>query len=172
MSSSKPQTPKPRYVSYSELTLALDGLQRRILEQIQPMVRDEIRRCVRAELDQQKSTIVKDVKNELDGGMQLVIARNNDLQVQTVKQISNEVGAKIYKKIVDDINTKIVPQVERVAEWVNYNVQDGTEIVNEYRQGVQRAATSGHLAIKAGDSRANAVSEFQRKTFCFTDDDL
>ena len=47
----------------------------------------------------------------------------------------------VYGKLLDEINTNIVPQVNNMVEWVNYNTQDGGEVVDRFRRAAEAAET-------------------------------
>ncbi len=81
-------------------------------------------------------------------------AQNNQLAVMGRKETKNLVLAvvqqakdEVFNQVMCEVNETIVPQVERMVEWVNYNTQDGGEIVTDYRRAVEHQANGSKLKM-------------------------
>jgi len=80
------------------------------------------------------------------------LALTNDRQLAIVKQntrelvnaVGQQVTKQVYSKVIGEINTKIVPRVNSMVEYVNYQMQDGGEVVTDYRRAVEAQANK-HL---------------------------
>jgi N-formylglutamate amidohydrolase len=83
------------------------------------------------------------------------------VQEQT-KQMMQAVGQQItnaaYKRVIADINRDIVPKVNSMVEFVNYQMQDPGEIVTDYRRAVHQQANEGQKLLTDGNDK-HVISE-------------
>jgi hypothetical protein len=103
-----------------------------------------------------KSEVMADVNKKMEQmNNQLVVSNNK--QVALTKQMTKELtGAitqaasqKVYAAVISEINTKIVPKVDNMVQWVNYNMQDGGEIVTDYRRAVEHQSRESDMKLLA-----------------------
>lgn len=162
----------------SEITAQLIVMKRQIdieiaedMKKIEAKIATEVAAVMSAVASaEQKSTAsVEAVKKDVDMKVasaknQIVLANNNQLatvQEQT-KQMMQAVGQQItnvaYKKVIAEINREIVPKVNSMVEYVNYQMQDPGEIVTDYRRAVDRQANGDHKMITDGND-GHIISE-------------
>lgn len=99
---------------------------------------------------------------------------NDKKTLALVAAITDQVAEKVYKEVVDEINEKIVPQVNNMVEWVNYNTQDGGEVVDRYRRAAELQANKIDPTVKFitdGKHDKRIISEHVRTFFGGPDDD-
>jgi hypothetical protein len=122
-----------------------------------------------ASAEQRTTAAVAEVRSSVDTKVtaaksQIVLANNNQLatvQEQT-KQMMQAVGQQItnaaYKRVIADINRDIVPKVNSMVEFVNYQMQDPGEIVTDYRRAVHQQANEGQKLLTDGNDK-HVISE-------------
>lgn len=182
-----------------EITLQLRELKQQInreiiedLEIIKKQVTEDVIRDVTArlqpEIDRKARGAVNrigdDLRRELDdtvdkkiSGMNNQIVLANDRQIAMVKQTTKElvmavgqqVTNSVYTKVIGEINEKIVPKVNNMVEYVQYQMQDGGEVVTNYRRAVE-AQSNKHLQpgmkmITDGKNDRQVISENVRLFF-------
>ena len=109
--------------------------------------------------------------NAMNG--QLVVTNERQLAVTkaATKEIILAVGQKIatdvYDKVLDEINISIVPKVNSMVSWVNYQTQDTSEVITDYRRAVERTSSSGKSTITDGNDKHIITPHFR---MAFTDD--
>ena len=89
-------------------------------------------------------------------------------------QITEKIGQEVYQQIIGEINEKIVPQVNNMVEWVNYNTQDGGEVVDSYRRAAELQANKIDPNIRLitdGSKDKRIISEHVRTFFGGPDED-
>jgi hypothetical protein len=95
---------------------------------------------------------------------QIVVANNNQLATvqESTKQMLHAVGQQItnatYKRVITEINREIVPKVNSMVEYVNYQMQDPGEIVTDYRRAVHQQANGDNKMITDGKD-SHIISE-------------
>lgn len=116
------------------------------------------------------------VSQEVTKINQAIVATNNK-QLTTVKQntkeiiqvVARQIKTEVRDEIIGEINEKIVPQVENMCNWVNYNMQDGAEVVTDYRRAVEAQTRPSDLKLltdgsgRSADSRV--ISQHVRMVF-------
>jgi phage I-like protein len=125
------------------------------------MQADDVRKIVREELVKLKRQLDIEIKRDIDAlrseltktvdekttvqSTQLAaIQQNNDRQLTTMKEATKQLlvnfGTQItkqtYEKVITEVNQKIVPRIDGLIEYVNYQNQDGQEIITDYRRAV------------------------------------
>ena len=143
-----------------ELAQDMQNLEKRLLAAIGNAV---------AATEQKTTANIDAVKREVDTKVasaknQIVLANSNQLATvnEQTKQLIQVAGQQIvnaaYKKVIGEINRDIVPKVNNMIEYVNYQMQDGGEVVTDYRRSVHEQANGGMKAITDGDNR-HIISE-------------
>jgi len=100
-----------------------------------------------------KAQLGSEVKAQLEAqlGMQL------QSQAQAQSQLScigDQLGEKVYSQIIKEINTTIVPRIDKMVEWINYNIQDDDNTVRDYLSAVELVSNpTGSLTNGKTDSR-------------------
>lgn len=102
-------------------------------------------------LEALKKELVKEVDRKVaSANTQLVAVNNQQLIVakqamkdsirELVPVIKKEVGKEVYAVVISEVNEKIVPQVNNMMEWVNFQTQDTGELITQYRRAVHKVA--------------------------------
>jgi hypothetical protein len=104
-----------------------------------------VRSEVDAKVDTAKNQIVATNSNQL-----AVVRESNRKMLQEVgQQITNAT----YKKVVAEINRELVPKLNGMVEYVNYQMQDTTELVTDYRRAVNDQVNGGQKYITDGNNK-------------------
>ena len=77
---------------------------------------------------------------------------NRELVVATCKQL----GTAVYNRVLGELNETLVPKIDNLAEWMNYQTQDTTELITDYRRAVydqNRPADQRLITDGKGNSR-------------------
>lgn len=173
-----------------ELAEDLDILRRKISSEVTADVIDklqmEIDRKVRIAVQRGVDGVKKSVDETVDkklSGVNNQIAVANDKQLQIVKQTTRELVAvvgqqvtnTVYNKVIGEINEKIVPKVNNMVQYVNYQLQDGAEIVTDYRRAVETQANKnlqpGVKMLTDGKVDKRVISEHVRTFFSDNESD-
>lgn len=120
--------------------------------------------------EQKTAASIDAVKKEVDTKVataknQIALANNNQLATvnETTKQLIQVAGQQIvnaaYKKVIGEINRDIVPKVNNMIEYVNYQMQDGGEIVTDYRRAVHAQANGDTKLLTDGGDTKHIISE-------------
>src|SRR6185312_6764485 len=90
------------------------------------------------------SNVEKKIVHHIDrANNQIVVANNQQLAVANEKTremiiaVGQQVCDTVYERVITEINTEVVPKVNNMVQWVNYNMQDGGEVVDSYRRAVE-----------------------------------
>jgi hypothetical protein len=130
-----------------EVRQDLDALRGAISKEIKAAIAD-IRGSVAADVRDVRSSVASDIKNVEQQvnktNSQIVVSQER--QLATVKKVTKDlvmvvgqqITSQVYGKVMDEINTKIVPKVNNMVQYVNYQMQDGGEVVTDYRMAVDR----------------------------------
>lgn len=92
-------------------------------------------------IDEQIATAVaKSVENseneQRSRNNQLALVRKQET-TEMVLAVCQKAQTTIHNNIMRKINEDIVPKVNNMVQWVNYNMQDGAGVVDEYRRQVE-----------------------------------
>jgi hypothetical protein len=155
-----------------ELSSDLEKLRVSIVSEIMKKVSEQISQKVNSAT----ATVVESLDKKInDNNKQIVSANNNQLQVvkQTTKELMLAVGQQVtdtvYNKVIGEINSTIVPQVDNLIRFVHYNAQDGGEIVTDYRRAVEAQSNAEDMKMLTNGNTSHVISQHVR-TF-FTADD-
>ncbi len=75
--------------------------------------------------------------------------------------VSRETSAmanKVIGIVNENINKQVMPKIQRTMDWIDYNTQDGTQLVTDYRANMVSemvADANSKLAIGDGASSTN-----------------
>lgn len=79
---------------------------------------------------------------------------------QLVKIAVQEATNVVYNEVMGEINKKIVPKVDSMVRYVNYQMQDGQSIVTDYRKAVHRQEKSDNAGLLTnGGDTSHILSE-------------
>ena|ERR1700743_2014065 len=149
-----------------ELTHDLNVLRDQIMADIMHNVTNEIDRKIKHAVEKSLSEVRSDISNM---NSQLVVTNERDAALikQTTKElitkVSKHVCDEVYGRVVGEINTTIVPKVDNMVKWVNYNMQDGGEIIDKYRRTVENQNET--LSITDGSRDSRIISPYVRMFF-------
>ena len=80
---------------------------------------------------------------------------SNESLSLAVQQVSNRVSDQVYSRVVNDINRKILPQINSALDWIDTQIVDGDELVTEYRREVdaETGPIGNNMLCGPADSR-------------------
>lgn len=102
------------------------------------------REWIRSEISEQ----IKQQIAQLRGELQVMIKETVKAELETKKmdtsnlalmKLSDDVTNAATIKVMGEINTKVLPKINNIVQWVGHQLQDGNEMVNEYRRDITRA---------------------------------
>lgn len=118
---------------------------------------------------------IANVKNEVsDVGKQIVTAGNKHLTItkKLTQEVANAVSKQVHASVIDEINQTLVPELNRMSQWVQYSTEDTTDMITNYRRAVHRQANKeDNLMISSGDPEKDKLANFQKELMFFTDRD-
>lgn len=132
-------------------------------------LRDSINSDLVRDLEDLRKVITADVLAVVDkrfAELDKQMAASNDKQLIATKNLTKEMAIaacdqaskNAYKMVLKNINETLVPKINSVVEWVNYNTQDTGELVTEYRRAVELQSRHDDLKLlasaKGEDKRA------------------
>lgn len=107
---------------------------------------DDISKEVESQLTSVNNQIV------LSGERQLAVTK--EATKALVLAVGEKVAEDVYVRVVGEINDTIVPKVNNMVQWVNYQTQDTTDMLTDYRRAVEHTANSGHKLITDGKDKS------------------
>jgi len=94
------------------------------------------------------------IRMELETIMTKTETSDNQLAVITqdnILAVMPEFQSRVYEQVVAEINSTIVPVLDKTLKWIGYNLQDGHEVADNYRREFEKQAcptltiTDGHV---------------------------
>lgn len=135
-------------------------------------LRDQLVTLINAQISKSEATVaslatdLKQMDTKITAtNSQIVVANKQQLVAvrESTKELINAVGQQItnstYKKVVEEINKTIVPKVENMMQYVSYQMQDGGEIVTDYRRAVDRVANNTGSKMLTDGKDKHIISE-------------
>lgn len=107
-------------------------------------------------------------KTTLDSlNKQIVVSDQNraKMTMELVAAVSDKLSEDIYNTVMEDINTNIAPKVNQVMSWVNYNMQDGNEIVDQYRRAADKQSNDSTKLLTYGKTDKRIITPHIRTVF-------
>lgn len=134
-------------------------------------IRKEVERAVKKLkteiMDELRAELKLEVRSELKK-----IPQTNNMQLARVDASSKEITAivqkatdQVYDDVMNEIDRTITPKVNRMVQWVNYNTQDGAEIVDSYRRQVEKQSGPSNMMITDGKKDKRVISANVRTFF-------
>ncbi len=126
-----------------EVTRQLSILKSQLNEEISKAFADMTKK-ITLDIDQKLSQKTEEaVANTMSRQLALVASdRRNELAVERevtqklIQATGQQICKNVYGKVVDDINKKIVPKVNNMVDFVTYKMNDGEEVINNFRRGI------------------------------------
>lgn len=156
---------KMRSVICAEVTSQLQVLKKQLDIEVQEdisAVSDKIRKS-----ETKLTDTVDKIKEQL-GATQLQMVTTTatrDLVAATGKQVAQQV----HTQIVNMLNKDIVPKLNNMVQYVNYQMQDTGEVITDYRRAVERQANEhlqpGQKMLTDGKVDKQVLSEHVRMFF-------
>lgn len=151
----------------------LRSMKAEISENITTAVMDKLQSMIKQEVERKMKQFVPQIIEETNN-KQIITTTQQMNQIQeatkemTVK-MGQQLAVQIYKKVSNEINDQIVPKIDNMVQWVNYNTQDGHEIIDKYRRaaehGMNRHLQSDTLRITDGKHDKQVISPHVRLVF-------
>lgn len=128
-----------------EIVEDLGVLEGVIMKKISAEIDRRIKVAIRDAVNDIEKEVVDNINQSIDKKInnQIVVANNNQLAIvkkntkELVLAVGQQVQNTVYNRVLGEINEKIVPQVNNMVQWVNYNMQDGGEVIDSYRRAVE-----------------------------------
>jgi hypothetical protein len=152
-----------------------------IIKELTSSLTDKMRQMIALSVADAKRDMMVELAAKLDARVdnnnkQIVLANNKQLGAikeitkEIVKTAGAEIESQVYKKVINDMNTRIMPQLNNMASWVNFNLEDGNEIVNNYRNAVEyEAHGTDFLRLEGSGKKDSRIISPHVRTF-FKDD--
>ncbi len=141
----------------------------RVKKQIAIAIEDakrELRASMNKSLDT-KVTAAVDASMNSKGG-QLI-------QVEAKQELTIAISKNVTKEIYGFLSKEVLPKIDAAVAAVNYNNQDGDELVTEYRRRLHKVVSKQPAGTKLITGRSANTDEklanFQKETLFFNDDD-
>jgi hypothetical protein len=130
-----------------DLRLIREQITRDILEKVGSMVNTAVVRELDSRLRKNNDDLKKDVDNMIgkkfaDVNKQITVAGDRQLALsgqasqEIALKMSKQVATEVYKKVVSEVNKEILPKFNNAVQWMNYQTQDTTELLTNYRRKV------------------------------------
>ncbi len=88
--------------------------------------------------------IATEVAKSVESNVLMQQSKNNQLAIvrkqettELVLAVCQKAQTAVYNNVMREINEKVVPKVNNMVQWVNYNMQDGAGVVDDYRRQVE-----------------------------------
>jgi hypothetical protein len=118
-------------------------------------------RMIDKKLDVLKADVLK-----INSDKQLPIVADDKNKAITLKK---EIYSAVCNQIVNEINEKIVPKVNNAVQWINYNMQDNDETIDNYRRAVERQSNRSETKLLTLATDERIISPFVRTMFSEND---
>lgn len=131
-----------------EVTLQLRELKEHLLKEMDKKIQAAVAQATGQVRDKVQALEKKQVAAEN------AAAEANQLAVVETKEIARQASGAVYSKVMREINTKLVPELDRMAQWLNYQTQDTDGVVEQYRREVETPIRGDvKLLTNGGDLR-------------------
>lgn len=170
-----------KYQLNRDIVEDMEVMKCQIIKELTLSLTDKIKQLIAQSVADAKRDMMTELVAKLDSKVdnnnkQIVLANNKQLGVikeitkEIVKTAGAEIESHVYKKVINDMNTRIMPQLNNMASWVNFNLEDGNEIVNNYRNAVEyEAHGSDFLRLEGNGKKDSRIISPHVRTF-FKDD--
>lgn len=154
-----------------ELTRDLGALRNQIVSDVTCALSSEIDRKIKIANERASADISRMRNDVANMSSQLVVANDNNIALikQNTKELMTGIGQhvcnQVYDRVVDEINTTIVPKVDNMVKWVNYNTQDTVDIVDKYRRAVEKQSHDPTKLITDGSRDSRIITPHVRMLF-------
>jgi hypothetical protein len=133
--------------------------------EIEQFVREEIRVAINNLRDEIVAIITERDDARAANDKQLVVSTK-----QTMALIGEKIQSDVTADIMHSINTNLMPKVNQAMQWVNYNMEDGSAVVDKYRRAVESKQFGDDLAITDGSQDKRIISQNVRTYFSDSSD--
>lgn len=114
--------------------------------EIRAIAREEAQRAAEDATAGVAATVSATVNNQLALSAAGTETKNRELMLATCKQL----GSAIYSKVITEVNQTIAPKLDKMESWVNYQTQDTTELITDYRRAVYDQTKDDQLLLTDG----------------------
>ena len=145
-----------------ELQTMRDIITKDVMDSARTMIMKEIDILKKAQgSNDLKKDILGDVEKkitQMTGQMNNQLVVSNNKQLTATKQVAKDIARVVKREVIEEINTTLVPKINSMQEWLNYNTQDTGELINDYRMAVEHSSRMDDLKTittgKGEDRRA------------------
>ena len=124
-------------------------MKNQIIKEVTADVISKINEMIDKIIDEKLNKIIDEKLNKItDEKVKQTIQSSTELALihsDKIRDMSNELALtvttmeqNVYTNVINKINEEIVPKVNTMAEWVNYNMQDGNDLVDQYRRAAEK----------------------------------
>lgn len=110
---------------------------------------DKLMRRMQAEIEDKVNTAVHNAMRTQRGSDSALTTTHSKHELALVSQ---ELQTTVRDAVIADINRTIVPQINKMASWVNFQLQDDDLVVDAYRRGVEQQFRSDTLRLTGADA--------------------
>jgi hypothetical protein len=82
-----------------------------------------------------------------------------------ITRLVEESQAKVYSGVMTQINTQLVPQLEKAVEWVNYSLEDTDRTVSHYREEIDEVSRESCAGLIGDSDHSHIISEHVKLFF-------
>ncbi len=166
-----------------EMLEDMNKIKKSILSEVAAIMEQKMEQKIKAETHKNVTLacegVTKSVNKRLDqiNNQMIVVSQDqaNSSREQTreiVLSMGQQVCDTVYSNVIAEINKELVPKINNMAQWVNYNLQDGNEVVDSYRRAVEYRSSKldPNLKLLTDGGKDKRVISPHVRTF-FADDD-
>ena len=147
---------------------------------------------LRGIIDRQQEEI-KTLKDDFSALRKVLNQRIGDIEINQNNNVANKQLIEVKQSIEKNVLSLINPKIDRLTHYVQFQLQDGDELVTEYRKRLYNVYNPNNkipvstdylgceakritynepkVALKAREQGIDDRYKFQRETFMFTDKD-
>lgn len=153
-----------------DLRLIREQITRDILEKVESMVNTAVVRELDSRLRKNNDDLKKDVdamvgKKIADVNKQIAITGDRQLALsgqasqEVALKLSKQVATEVYKKVISDVNKEILPKFNDAVQWMNYQTQDTTELLTNYRRKVNDVSNGDGKKLLTNKNDGRVINE-------------
>jgi hypothetical protein len=139
-----------------EITKQLYEFKAQIMAECEALINKKIKKLQRNQTD----AVTNAVTSQNDRA--LVVQKETEKMILAVGM---EVQKSVYNKVMTEINTNVMPKVERVMDRINYHMEDGDAVVDSYRREVEKQSNPGIKRITDGKKDDRIITAHVRTFF-------
>jgi hypothetical protein len=131
--------------------------------------KQELQKMIQIEVSRQLSSINERLR-VLEGTSRELVSSSpsqelvNAVSNQLSRQMTQQVSKHVYNNVVTKFNKEVMPKVDNMVQLVKYNMEDGGEVVTNYRRNLDKVCNTNTKMITSGGN-SQYISEHVRLFF-------